>query len=82
MSESQKETLRALLLGAINAHKQLQVAKQNLEQARARFGYEKLYCNEPRLIAVDGQIWSVTVPFLYGDNEKGVITVELLGDCL
>ena len=88
MNESQKKELRELLLGAIDAHKALQTAKQNLEQARARFGYAKLYCNEPRLINVDGQIWSVTVPFPYRDHDDeqgvitGVITVESLGDCL
>jgi hypothetical protein len=84
MNESQKKELRELLLSAIDTYKALQIAKQNLEQARARFGYAKLYCNEPRLINVDGQIWSVTVPFPYRDHddEQGVITVESLGDCL
>jgi hypothetical protein len=85
MTESQKTELRELLLGAIDAHKQLEIAKQNLEQARARFGYAKLYCNEPRLISVDGQIWSVTVPFPYGDRDDeqgGTIAIESLGDCL
>lgn len=84
MNDAKKNELRELLLGAIDAHKALQLAKQDLEQARARFGYAKLYCNEPRLISVDGQIWSVTVPFPYHDHsdEQGAITVESLGDCL
>jgi hypothetical protein len=84
MTEHQKTQLRELLLDAIDAHKKLQEAKQNLEQARARFGYAKMYCDEPRLINVDGEVWSVTVPFPYfdHDDEQGVITVESLGACL
>lgn len=81
MNDSQKKQLKDLLLNAIEAHKQLQAAKQNLEQARASFGYAKLYCDEARLINIDGQVWSVTVPFPRG-NSTGTITVESLGDCL
>jgi regulatory protein YycI of two-component signal transduction system YycFG len=84
MTESDKTKLKGLLLDAIDAHKKLQDAKQNMEQARARFGYAKLYDDEARFINVDGEIWSVTVPFPYSDHgdELGRITVELLGDCL
>jgi hypothetical protein len=81
MNEEEKKQLKELLLNAIEAHKQQQAAKLALEQARASFGYAKLYCDEARLINLDGQIWSVTVPFPRG-NSTGTIAVESLGDCL
>jgi hypothetical protein len=85
MTEQQKIKLRGLLLDAIDAYQKLQEAEKNLEQARAAFGYSKLYDNEPRLINIDGKIWSVTVPFPYGDRDDeqgGTIAIESLGDCL
>ena len=86
MNEQQKNKLRELLLNAIDAYQKLEEAKKNLEQSRAAFGWAKLYDNEPRLINIDGQIWSVTVPFPNSDYEedtgRGIIVFENLGKAL
>ena len=87
MNDTKKAELRELLLTAIDAYKKLQEAETKLEQARAAFGYAKLYENEPRIINVDGQLWGVTVPFPTNrdddDNEKkGTILFNVLGDFL
>ena len=86
MNDTKKAELRELLLTAIDAYKKLQEAETKLEQARAAFGYAKLYRDEPRIINVDGQLWSVTVPFPrsddYDNEEKGTILFDVLGDFL
>jgi len=84
MNDTEKHKLRALLLEAIAAYKNLELAKEKLEAARAAFGYAKLYKNEPRLINVDGILWGVTVPFPHNDYDddksKGSIIFDILGD--
>ena len=84
MNDIQKTKLRELLLTAIDAYKKLQEAETKLEQARAAFGYAKLYSDEPRIVNVDGQLWGVTVPFPRNDDEeeKGTILFDVLGDFL
>jgi len=78
------DKLKELIESAIAAHKALELAQQNLETARKEFGYAKLYSDEPRLINVDGEVWSVTVPFpsgsSYDDDVKwGTIRCEVVG---
>ena len=86
MNDTEKHKLRELLLEAIAAYKNLELAKEKLEAARAAFGYAKLYKNEPRLINIDGILWGVTVPFPrnpddYEDDKfKGSIIFDILGD--
>ena len=88
MNDTEKAKLRELLLTAIDAFKKLQEAETKLEQARAAFGYAKLYKDEPRIINVDGQLWGVTVPFPRNDyddhdgEKKGTILFDKLGDFL
>ena len=83
MTEQEKNKLRELLLNAVDAYKQLKKAKEDLEEARLRFGYAKLYSDEPRFIEIDGKLWKVFVPFpptRYDDDDKGSISFEILGD--
>ena len=80
MSDQEKIKLRELLLNAIEAYKQLELAKEMVEQSRAKFGYAKLYSDEPRFIEVDGKIWSVTVPFPTDDDHVKNISFAVLGD--
>ena len=88
MNDTEKTKLRELLLTAIDAYKKLQESEIKLEQARAAFGYAKLYSCEPRIINVDGQLWGVTVPFPCNDyddddgKKKGTILFDVLGDFL
>ena len=65
--------LKQLLLDAIDVHK--------------AFGYAEAYQDDPRFITIDGELWSVTVP--YPDRDKyrdeysgGDIIIKKLGDCL